>query len=99
MNILSRIGELLAEKTLVISYVEPEVKEFRQGVCNTCERHDPIQNRCKICKCFLAVKTGTKENRDPIRLRYEITHCPRGKWNDLELTNRYRELDGLPLLS
>ena len=97
-SILDRILELAAAKTLVISSVNDETKTFRKSVCDGCEKRDVYDNRCKVCKCYLAVKTGTLENRNPIKLRYEITHCPLGKWNDLEIANHYREIDGLPLL-
>ena len=99
MELLNKVGELLVAKTLVVSYVTSEVKKARQEVCNACERRDQVANRCKICKCFLAVKTGTAENLNPTKLRYEVTHCPLGKWDDKEIANQYREIDGLTPLS
>ncbi len=30
--------------------------------------------------------------------RSEVTHCPEGRWGDIEIANHYRKLDGLELL-
>jgi len=98
MSVVDEILKIAAAKVLVVSQVEPEVKEFRAGVCEGCEKRDIESNRCKVCRCYLDVKTGTKENRNAVKMRYEITHCPLGKWGDLETANEYRKIDGLPPL-
>lgn len=99
MGLKQTILELAAKTFLQVRQVAPEVQQFRMNVCQGCDKRDEETNRCKVCKCFLAVKTDTKENLNPEKMRYEVTHCPLGKWNDLQTANHYRKIDGLPLLS
>lgn len=99
MKVKYRIAELLAKTFLQIKQVDEQTRDFRISVCAGCDKRDVESNRCKVCKCFLAVKTNTAENLNPAHNRYEITHCPLGRWNDLELANEYRKIDGLPLLT
>lgn len=99
MKLKDRIGELLAKTFLQVSQVDQPTQKMRMSVCMDCDKRDSESNRCKICKCYLAVKTDTAENLNPEKNRYEITHCPIGKWGDLEITNEYRKIDGLPLLT
>lgn len=95
MNIFDRAAALLAEKTLVITFVEPELAEFRLAKCEGCKRFfDHESRRCKVCKCYVDPKTKSKENYNPIKLRYEVTHCPKGFWNDQELADYYNKIDG-----
>lgn len=98
-NIADKILKLAAVKFLQVSKADKETAAFRMGVCMGCEHRDAIENRCKICKCFLEIKTETAENRNIKQGRYEITHCPLGKWNDLLTANEYRKIDGLPLIN
>lgn len=99
MNLINRALELAAKKFLQVRQTDPATQQFRMSRCLQCDRRDAEANRCKVCKCFLAVKTDTEENLNPDRLRYEITHCPLGNWDDLETANYYRKIDGLPLLT
>jgi len=98
MDLLNRIGELAAKTFLQVGEVDEATRIMRVSRCNSCDMRDPESNRCKVCKCFLAVKTRTLENLNPKKARYEITHCPLGKWEDLETANEYRKIDGLPSL-
>lgn len=96
MNIMHRILRLAAEKTLVIENVEPKVKAERLGVCDGgCGFLNKASRKCRGCGCYVDAKAGSKENWNPVQNRFEITHCPKGKWNDKELANQYRALDGL----
>lgn len=97
-NALNRAMEIAAGSILVKARVADEVKQQRQSVCNSCEKRDVESNRCKVCKCFLEVKTGSLENRNVFKLRDEVTHCPLGKWDDKEIANFYRKLEGEPEL-
>jgi len=95
MELLDKILKMAANKLLVEEYVKKEVAEWRYGVCEGCNVFDPTAKRCKACRCFMEVKTKSKINFNPVKMRFEITHCPMGKWNDLEITNEYRKIDGL----
>lgn len=95
MNLLDKILKVAADKVLVESHVSEEVKEFRMGVCLKCPLLSISDYRCKVCKCYVEVKSGSEINFNPKKLRNEITHCPKGMWNDLEIANEYRKIDGL----
>ena len=64
------------------------------SACLTCKHRNEKKNKCKVCGCYLDLKTKAAENWNPKKLRIEITHCPLGKWNDLDVANEYRKLDG-----
>jgi hypothetical protein len=50
--------------------VSVEEKDRRMAICHACvEWFDPVQNRCRKCACFLAVKPWLKAEQ-----------CPIGKW-------------------
>lgn len=46
-----------------------QLHEYRQMVCNACDRHFKPTNQCKECLCFLKLKT-----------RIQSQKCPLGKW-------------------
>lgn len=94
MNFIERAAALLALKTLVTTLVEPEIAEQRLAVCEGCKLFDHESRRCKVCKCFVDAKTKALENWNPLKLRNEITHCPKGFWNDQEIANYYAQIDG-----
>lgn len=50
-------------------FVEPEVKENRLNICNSCEHLFKPTSSCKKCGCFMIAKTSLKHAR-----------CPIGKW-------------------
>lgn len=65
------------------TFVDEEVKEFRENECrNNCPLYDSNNDKCTICKCYIEVKTPMKTNFNIKKMRYEITHCPDGRWND-----------------
>ena len=98
-EIKNKILHLIAETVIVKEHAtEKEAKE-RFSVCLSCPARDEKQNVCGECGCFLDLKTGSKTNWNAKRLRNEITHCPLGKWNDKEIANAYREIDGKELLT
>lgn len=45
------------------------VQQNRYAKCLPCANRDKIQNRCKICKCFLTEK-----------VKSPTEHCPIGEW-------------------
>mgnify|MGYP005991554949 CR=1 FL=1 len=79
---------------------DPELEEMRMNTCMGCDKFRQDNKTCNECGCWMDVKTGLKTNRDP-DLAGEIveTHCPLGRWGDVELANQYREEKGLPLLN
>lgn len=79
--------------------VTPEVEEERKAVCITCEYYDAQHKECKACNCFLDIKWTRKTHNNPMKMRVEETHCEMGKWNDIEIANRYRLIDGKKLLN
>jgi len=95
MSILNEILKVAADKVLVESHVSEEVKDFRMDTCLSCPYLSLSDFRCKVCKCFVEVKTGSEKNFNPKRMRNEITHCPKGFWNDIEIANEYRKIDGI----
>ena len=95
MSIVDEIAKLAASLILVEEEVSPELAALRLEVCQNCDRLDRVSMRCKVCKCYVEVKTTSRVNNNPKRLRQEITHCPLGLWNDLEVCNEYRKIDGL----
>lgn len=98
-GILEEIKRLLAEKLIVREKTSPEIAKERYEVCLTCNFRDKKQDVCTQCGCFLDLKTNAAKNWNARRNRNEITHCPLGKWSDLEITNHYREIDGKPLIT
>lgn len=99
MTIIEKALAILADKTLVHERVEPEEKTRRLAICEPCRFFDGESRKCKVCKCFMDVKTGAKTNFNPDQLRNEITHCPKGFWGDVDTANIYREKDGLSPLT
>ena len=99
MGIGDKIAHFLAAKIIVKSNVSDLIAKERIEVCFKCENRDPENEKCKVCGCFLDLKTTTEINWNVKRNRQEVTHCPLGKWNDLEIANEYRKTDGLGPLS
>lgn len=99
MDLIDKILKLAAETTMPVDLVSSEMADERYNICHSCEKRDTVKDKCLVCKCFIDVKVTCETNRNPFKMRNEITHCPMGKWGDLEIANKYRELDGLPLLS
>jgi hypothetical protein len=46
-----------------------EIAESRFNVCVGCDKFLPKSERCKICKCFMRLKTTLED-----------ATCPEGKW-------------------
>ncbi len=88
------LAKLAADKVLVKEQVEKDVADMRWATCWGCEHMDHEKKVCKLCGCFLEVKIWAKVSRAKHRPLGEITHCPIGKWNDKDIANHYRVLDG-----
>jgi len=98
MGILEQVKHYLAENLIVKEGVDTETADWRFEICLKCPYRDAEENKCLQCGCFLDLKTASRVNWRPSKNRNEITHCPLGKWNDKEIANEYRRLDGLKLL-
>lgn len=98
-EIKNRALRLIAEKAIVKETVSDDEADKRFSVCLKCEKRNAEENTCTVCGCFLDLKTGSKVNLNAKKLRNEITHCPLGRWNDKEIANVYREMDGKELLT
>ena len=97
-EIKNKVLHLIAETVIVKEHVTETEAAVRMSVCFSCPNRNEKENVCDVCGCFLDLKTGAKTNWNAKRLRNEITHCPLGKWNDKEIANVYREMDGKELL-
>lgn len=98
MDILDEVLKIAAGAIIVKEKAEPGVAEWRMAICNNCDQKDFKKNKCLQCGCFLDLKTNSNTNYRISKNRTEKTHCPLGKWDDIQIANAYRELDGLPLL-
>lgn len=76
--VLNVIEGVIVEEPLT----DPEIILERQKICSSCEDMDRKNKMCKICKCFLEIKTKSKVNKKP-NGKSEITHCPVNKWLDI----------------
>lgn len=89
-NWLEYATKLIAKRLIVEEYVDDEVAEWRARVCSGCEHRDADKNKCKLCGCFLDLKTRSMVNYNPKRGMSEITHCPDGRWNDKHIAEFYK---------
>ena len=54
-------------------FVEKENAERRYEVCKECPKFVKLSTQCKICLCFMPIKT-----------KLNMTECPIGKWKDID---------------
>lgn len=99
MSILEQVKHYLAETLIVKEQVDGDTADWRFNICLQCPYRNPEENKCMQCGCFLDLKTNSRVNWRPSKSRNEITHCPMGRWNDLEIANEYRRIDGKELLT
>ena len=99
MTLKDKILHLIAETVIVKELTDRATALERMEVCLACEHRDDKANKCGVCGCFLDLKTTCATNWNAKKLRNEVTHCPLGKWDDLEIANQYRVLDGLEPLT
>lgn len=85
------MGKAAAGLLVVEPLNNPELTEFRRDQCWECPNRDPKNLTCNICKCFLEEKTLSLTNRTK-KFGIEITHCPIGNWNDIEIVEYYKSL-------
>jgi hypothetical protein len=90
-DIIAKAKRLIAERLIVESKVDDETARWRMSICMSCEHRNVLDNTCKLCGCFLDLKTRAEVNYSLKRMRSEITHCPDGRWNDQQLATFYKE--------
>lgn len=94
MSVINEIKHYLAEKLIIKEQVDTETADWRFDICLKCDKRNEDENTCTVCGCFLDLKTSSRVNYRVKKNRNEITHCPLGRWNDLEIANEYRRIDG-----
>ncbi len=52
-------------------FVDGDVKESRLRICRACPEFAKTTATCKVCGCFMKIKTTLK-----------TANCPKDKWND-----------------
>lgn len=70
MVALRELAEQNAISAMPESFKAPEdVRIARFEICSSCEYLYKPTNTCKVCGCFMGVKTGIAGSK-----------CPKGKW-------------------
>ncbi len=98
MNLIDELLKVGAKAVLETKKVSIEIAGQRMQICKDCSMFNAKNLKCKDCGCYLEVKTECETSYNPKKLRHEVTHCPRGKWGDVDTANEYRKIDGLPLI-
>lgn len=99
MSIYKQALKLAAKTFIVKEAASNEVAAERMAICSGCEHMNHEEIKCGVCGCFLDLKTASAVNWNPAKMRNEITHCPLGKWGDIQTANTYRQIDGKQLLT
>lgn len=58
-----------AASKMLIDKVSPETQQYRYDICKSCEKLYKPTDTCKVCGCFMKVKTWMPHQS-----------CPLGKW-------------------
>jgi hypothetical protein len=66
-----KIAEEKAVENLIIDKVSPEIQKERISICRNCDKLYKPTEQCKLCGCFMNVKTWMPHIR-----------CPAHKWLD-----------------
>lgn len=51
---------------LLTEKVGPEIQIARFGICTSCPEFNEILQNCKLCGCFMRVKTWMPEQKCPV---------------------------------
>lgn len=87
-------GVIVEEKLDPNKPTDAELMAFRSSVCRgdgktpACKWRDTKADMCRVCGCFLDLKIQSKTNRTK-RLGIQVTHCPHGYWNDIDIAKHY----------
>lgn len=70
------------EQGAEVIFVDETTQKHRIALCEGCESFNETTRQCKICKCFMDIKTRLKY--DPVEsakgLKKVNTHCPILNW-------------------
>ncbi len=96
MGVVKKLVQTIAKIVLSVrEHEDKDLKDYRLSVCRKCDKYDQENDKCTVCGCWMDIKTGLATNKDPELMgEVVITHCPLGRWGDLELANIYREIKG-----
>jgi hypothetical protein len=47
-------------------FVSGRTLQKRRSLCNTCFHRDPQSDQCRLCTCFLALKTQLSTEKCPV---------------------------------
>lgn len=80
---------------------DKEEENKRVSICesNAGKCFNKKLRECRLCGCIVDNKAKALRNHNLKKFRIEVTHCPKGLWNDVEIANHYRKLDGKFLLN
>lgn len=95
LSILDEALQLAAKAVLVDEPIDDQTGNERLSICESCDKFNQKHRKCTVCKCYMDVKCFSRINKNPKKLRSEVTHCPLGRWGDLEIANEYRKMDGV----
>jgi hypothetical protein len=56
-----------AAASVIVAKVSAEVQEYRYNICQGCEKLYKPTNTCKMCGCFMAVKTWMPNQECPLK--------------------------------
>lgn len=73
MQALQKIAEEKAVEKLLVDKVHPDVQLERISICRSCEKFYKVTAQCRLCGCFMNVKSWMPDQR-----------CPVNKWVQAE---------------
>lgn len=90
-------GAAASSLLVVKEHFDPQVTNMRRRRCRgnakqgvpACEFYNPNRDQCTVCKCIIEIKSKSETNVNPLKGRVEITHCPKGKWDDQHIADLY----------
>jgi hypothetical protein len=69
-------AEELVQQNFLKHKVSVETQKERFDICSTCEHLKPTSNQCKVCGCFMGIKTWMPNQK-----------CPLDKWGKVEVAD------------
>jgi hypothetical protein len=76
MRLAKETAEKIMQENLLKYKVSDKIQKERFDICLGCEYFRPTSETCKVCGCFMKVKTWMANQK-----------CPVNKWDRVELAN------------